>query len=215
MIDRFQSADQTLVFLPGISTVDTRVTTRSFQRVRILNAFVHRVGCYGVSGTRIVDVCREASVSCKVFYSIFSSKEECYDIAFRTGAAFTCNTGESVFNSHDGDPEERFLAALHSILTVLADFPAFARLSIVEPMFAGPSGAACLESVIQRCQVAYGQHLMAACPPAFPLTACKSAVVGSSMYLLGRLIIEGRATELPKLAPVISYTRSLFYREVC
>ncbi|HEX3980630.1 MAG TPA: TetR/AcrR family transcriptional regulator [Acidimicrobiales bacterium] len=213
MINQPESADQTPIFLPGLSLVDAQVTTRSFQRMRILNAFVRRVGNHGLSDTQIMDVCKEASVSAKVFYSIFSSKVDCYEVAFSTGADFTYDVGRAAFNSHGGDPLERLLAAVHSILTVLADFPDFARLSIVEPIFAGPSGAACLEDIICQCQMAYGQGLTAASSPIFPVTACRSAVVGSSIYLLRELIRDGRATELPKLAPVIIHTVGLFYRE--
>ncbi|WP_354698808.1 TetR/AcrR family transcriptional regulator [Paraconexibacter sp. AEG42_29] len=115
------------------------------QRERILRAMADAMAERGFVGTSVADVLRTAGVSRETFYQQFSSKEDCFMVAYDAAVGIILEgIGTSVGG---GDAEglgrfERIDQALGSYLEAVAAEPAFARVFLLEVYAAGPAALA-------------------------------------------------------------------------
>lgn len=91
----------------------------------------------GYVGTSVEDVLKRARVSRQSFYSLFSSKLDCFMAAFDQASALLRRRLEGAAQA-GGDPLTRFERAFTAYLDALASEPGYARLFLVEVYAAGP-----------------------------------------------------------------------------
>jgi AcrR family transcriptional regulator len=107
------------------------------QRERILRALADTMVEKGYVASTVADVIRAAGVSRETFYEQFDSKADCFMAAYEQAVTILL-TGMGTAIASDGEPLERFDAALGRYLEALSGEPAFARLFLVEVYAAGP-----------------------------------------------------------------------------
>jgi AcrR family transcriptional regulator len=173
------------------------------QRERLIAALAECLYEHGFDETTISMVSKRAGVSKGDFYKQFTSKDDCFLVAYdeatrgiHAGVVAACGGGE--------DWAERVLAALAALLDQLAQSPARARLVLVEGLRVG-------KGVYDRYQDAllgYVPHLRRGAPaPAggvSPPEATDEAVVGGIASLLSRRVLAGDVERLGDFLPEIA-----------
>lgn len=117
----------------------TREEVVASQRERVLRALAQTMAEKGYVATSVADVLRVAGVSRETFYQQFSSKEDCFMVAYDTAVSILLGGIGEVLG---GDGEalgtlERLDSALGAYLEGLAAEPAYARVFLVEVYAAG------------------------------------------------------------------------------
>lgn len=180
------------------------------QRQRILDAFVVVVGRTGVQKAHVSDVCAEAGVSTREFYAVFRNKDDCFISAFDAGARVVFQGARQVYEQAEGRWEERLLATLQFVFTLLGENPAFARLSILESQYAGPAAYDRLNGVVRGFRQTLGGKMAMRSPVGdMPADALESAIVGSAFQPVVDYVREGKAERLAELVPLLAYTLCL------
>jgi len=109
--------------------------TRS-QRNRLIRAMAEAMAENGYAQTSVADVLGRARVSRETFYQQFSSKQDCFIVAYEQAASvILANLDREAASA--GTPLERFDRTLGPYLESLAGEPAFARLFMIEVYSAG------------------------------------------------------------------------------
>ena len=107
------------------------------QRMRILGAMAEVASERGAGSVTVAHVVARAGVSRRTFYDLFADREECFLAAFQETIG---RVGAQVIEAyeHESAWRERIRTGLWSLLVVLDEEPATARLCIVESLAAGP-----------------------------------------------------------------------------
>ncbi len=108
------------------------------QRERLLAAVAHTAAERGYRATTITEIVKAASVSSRVFYEHFASKEECFLAAFDAVCAHLEGLIAEAVKPISDWPQQ-VIAALRAALRFLADNPDLARLCLLEPVTATPA----------------------------------------------------------------------------
>jgi AcrR family transcriptional regulator len=135
-----------------------REQVEASQRRRLLRAMAELSGTKGFAKVTISDLAREAGVSRKSFYELFSNKEECFAAAYRRNADVLLEAMEQSFRSHE-DPVDALRAGVRTYLVVLARDPRYARAFLIETLNAGPEALAHREQVHARFLAAYQEEV--------------------------------------------------------
>jgi AcrR family transcriptional regulator len=173
------------------------------QRERLLAALAECLAENGYERTTVATIGKRAGVSKSDFYKQFESKDACFVAAYdeaveriRARALEAC--------AGDSDWATAVLAALRTLLDLLAAEPAQAQLVLVEGLRAG-------RGVYDRYQVAlqsFVPPLREGAPvPAngeAPPEATDEAIVGGIASLLARRVLAGETAQLPALLPEIA-----------
>lgn len=140
-------------------------------------------------------------MSRRTFYDLFDNRAQCFLAAYdyaRRGAFASLN--------HHGDPDEpwadQLARTLRQILEHLAARPDYARLLVVDSMSVGPPGVERHERTMRELA-----ELLARCHPqrkSSRLSLRCEASVGAVHRVIHARIVEGRASELPALAPELA-----------
>ncbi|MGA8744898.1 MAG: TetR/AcrR family transcriptional regulator [Solirubrobacterales bacterium] len=111
------------------------------QRERLLAAVAHVSAQRGYRAATITEIVKAASVSSRVFYEHFSSKEECFLAAFD---AVCVHLTELIVAAVEPIPDwpTRVIVALRTALRFFAAEPDLARLCLLESVTATPAIAA-------------------------------------------------------------------------
>jgi AcrR family transcriptional regulator len=112
------------------------------QRQRLIYATTSVVARRGYAKTTVADIIAEAGVSRATFYELFSSREDCFQAAYRSGAELVASLMTAQLEqmrSQDGDPLVRLDLVLGVYLRLLHEAPALARIFLVEVYAAGPA----------------------------------------------------------------------------
>lgn len=120
----------------------SREEVENRQRQRLLYATNLVVAEQGYAKTTVADIIAKAGVSRATFYELFSSFDDCFQAAYRANAdlvaAMMANELELV-RDDKRDPLDRLDRVLSVYLGLLRDFPALARVFLVEVYAAGPA----------------------------------------------------------------------------
>ncbi|MGH9082756.1 MAG: TetR/AcrR family transcriptional regulator [Acidimicrobiales bacterium] len=176
----------------------------AYQRVRLLDAFVAEVHCRGFPDTTVARVCARAGTSTKTFYGAFDSKDECLLRAFEAGAAVVCGHGALAYRRAQGPWPVRATEALRTMLRILGDNPAFARLAFVELPRLGPVGMAQLDAVAAHCLRQLEGHWPRAVPAGLAPEVYLGALVAATVRLLADHTMAGRADQLADLTETLA-----------
>jgi AcrR family transcriptional regulator len=173
------------------------------QRERLLVALADCLAEKGYERTTVASIGKRAGVSKSDFYKQFESKDACFLAAY--DRAVERIRGQTVEACAGGpDWARRVLAALRSLLDMLAAEPAQAQLVLVEGLRAG-------RGVYDRYQVAlqgFVPLLREGAPTPgngqAPPEATDEAVVGGIASLLARRVLAGETAHLPELLPDVA-----------
>ncbi|MGH9091800.1 MAG: TetR/AcrR family transcriptional regulator [Acidimicrobiales bacterium] len=181
---------------------------RSTQRTRIIDAFVREVGRCGFEEAHVGKVCAAACVSTKDFYKHFESKKHCFCAALDEGSSIVIDRAVDAYRDSTGTWIERLQNALRTMLEILAENPSFARLSIVEPYNVAPMGREHLDAVVSRCRAELGGRFVPT-PPNAQRHDYERFLVSSIIGPMSDYVLEGKATRLPELEPLLTYALTL------
>jgi AcrR family transcriptional regulator len=177
----------------------SRAFVISNQRERILDATAHVIAANGYAATRVADITDYAGVSRRTFYELFTDKEDCFLAAFDTfQTMLMARIAEALESKGPRDWETRTRIVIGEVLRFLASEPAFARLSVVEALGAGPKGLARRDGAIQALLPIV--DLQRDQPVRSGLSEHTAAfVMGGILEIVYATIRAGRTTELPAL----------------
>jgi AcrR family transcriptional regulator len=116
---------------------EPRDSVRETQRARILAATVQSIAEVGYAQLSITDVVARARVSRGTFYELFADREDVFLEALNDAVARISATVERAC-AGEGSWEKQMRAGLETVLEVLDEEPALARLCVVEAQQAGP-----------------------------------------------------------------------------
>jgi len=172
------------------------------QRERLIAGIAEAIAENGYSGTTIAHITRAAAVSRRTFYEHFSSKDECFVVAYDTVMMELRERVSAAFDEAEEWPQA-IKAGIAAMLRILATEPNLARLCMVEALVAGPAVVERYDAAIQSF-VPYFQEGRKGRPPEVlsrlsPTT--EEALVGGMVSLISRRIIAGKTAELEQLLP--------------
>jgi AcrR family transcriptional regulator len=120
----------------------SREEVQERQRERLLYATTTVVADRGYANTTVADIIDEAGVSRATFYELFSGLPDCFAAAYRANAELVAkllaNELERV-RADERDPLARLDSVLSGYLRLLHDYPALARVFLIEVYAAGPT----------------------------------------------------------------------------
>jgi AcrR family transcriptional regulator len=109
------------------------------QRERILTAAVELIADKGYRAVSVSDIVKRAAIARAKFYENFSSKEDCFLIAYDQGAADSVTRVAAACERLDGPFPQRVHAGIAALLNHMASEPALTRACIVEgPLVGSP-----------------------------------------------------------------------------
>lgn len=162
----------------------------------------------GYEVTNVADVCAAAGVSEALFVELFDGKEECLGSAVEWLIELAWRRLEE--DAPAGTPwAERLCAGVESLLEVLAERPAFARLALIEAPTAGGRAAILCESAragLLGFIEAGPRHTGAEIPG----SAGRAALAGVEALVIRR-VLQGNAESLAELAREIVFMLAVPY----
>jgi AcrR family transcriptional regulator len=173
------------------------------HRHRAVAAMADAVGEQGYADTTVEDVLNRARMSRRTFYQLFRNREECflaaYDAAFEQAMA-------RLALAHRGNGRgetARVEVALSALFEYLAAEPGLARLWLVEAPSLGPAGIErherTMKQLAERLAVLRTKREGGSANGRGAVRF--EASVGAVHRVVQARLLEGRADELPKLAP--------------
>lgn len=177
------------------------------QRERLLSAVAHVVAERGYRATTITEIVKTASVSTRIFYEHFSSKEECFLAAFD---AVCAHLEELIAAAVVPLPDwpHRTVAALRTALRFFAAEPNLARLCLLESVTATPAIASRFREA-----VLVGIPLLAAGRAERPggerlPESTEDSLLGGFIALTSRSILTGADSLEALLADLVEFALS-------
>jgi AcrR family transcriptional regulator len=182
---------------------ETGVLSAPSERERLIEAMAAACASVGYARVEIDDVLAGARLEPGAFERYFDDKEGCALAAVDQILAET--TRAVLEGDRPGLPEwKRLLAAALALLELFAARPSYARLACIEARHSMPpeayerytAGLRILGSLIER--------IRGFASSVAPASATRGALGGAEL-LIRRELIAGRAEDLPKLLPDITY----------
>lgn len=175
------------------------------QRARLVTALAECLAAKGYERTTVGAVGKRAGVSKSDFYKQFKSKDACFVAAYDDAVERMQGCVLAACVEHEQAGWARgVLAALTSLLQLLAAEPARTQMVLVEGLRAG-------RGVYDRYQAgleAFVAYLRDGAPGPEagrrPPEATDEAVVGGIASLLARRVLAGETKQLPELLPEIA-----------
>lgn len=183
---------------PGRHGLDRDFVTKN-QRDRLTAGIIAVVGQRGYGPATIAQICAEAGVSRRTFYSYFGSKEDCYlDALTRVLDYLSGEMGDAEEKTPDWAAAVR--ARLAAMLNVFSANPDLVRFGWIAPLRAGQA----LLPVYHR-NVEYVLDLLGAGRPAettrAPSSVVQQAVVGGMMATIALRVESEEQPQLAELLP--------------
>lgn len=156
----------------------------------------------GYEATSVADVCAAAGVSEGRFAEFFADRDECMGAAMEWLVALAWRKlGEDA--PADKPWAERLRAGVESLLGVLSERPAFARLALIEAPVAGGRAAILRESA-KASMLGFIESAPHPVDIEIPASAGRAALAGVEALVSG-WVIQGNAEGLEELAPEITF----------
>jgi AcrR family transcriptional regulator len=167
------------------------------HRARAIDAIAAAVDEHGYGQTTVRHVLELSGMSRRTFYEVFENLEECFLAAYDSARdAVLARFGTPTGPEHVED-------ALQAVLEHLAAHPGFARLLVVEPVVAGPRGLRRHEATMRQLTQRLA-HLRTEERQDGDDDLAFEAGVGALHRVIQARIVQGRADELPRLAPALA-----------
>ncbi|MHB1538224.1 MAG: TetR/AcrR family transcriptional regulator, partial [Solirubrobacteraceae bacterium] len=175
------------------------------QRERIVDAVAASVAAGGYAKLAIPAVCKRAHVSHETFYEHFASNHQVFLTAMRTGADALLRICSESFSAAPRWPES-VAAAIRVLLRALAAEPDHAYLGIVEAHAAGPDALELREAAMGGlAELLRGGSAARPAGMVPPPAITAEAILGGAWQAINLEVAAGRASELPLLAPLLTY----------
>ncbi len=170
------------------------------QRERLIAAVVHLVAEHGYRVTTITEIVKNASVSTRVFYELFSSKEDCFLAAFEAILDHLEQLIETTVEPI-ADWPHRVVAALGAALDLFTAEPDLARFFLLETVSASPAIANRFREAVlawvPRLQAGRSENSASEALPA----STEDTLLGGALSLARRSILAGDGQSLDALLP--------------
>ena len=155
----------------------------------------------GYHGTTIELIIRRAKVGYATFYKNFSDKEECLVAIFDTAGEGLRPKLLEAFEGRDGPWPEKVGATLEALFEMIAEYPAIARVCLVESLTAGPVAVARYERALADFEplLVPGRQLKAS-NAELPDTL-EATLFGGVFWIAYQRLIVGEADKLLGLLP--------------
>jgi AcrR family transcriptional regulator len=180
------------------------------QRERILTAVADVTSAASYAEMTVEDIIVTAGISRRTFYEHFNNKDDAFLAAYDEITARLVERVFGALQAADGF-SERAVAGLGTFLDFLASEPAFARMSVVEVLAAGPDAINRRNNVMrafaQLIDTEAKELLTNGVPPA--LTA--ETIVGGIYEVVYSRVLRGEIKTLPELLPDLTYSALLPY----
>jgi AcrR family transcriptional regulator len=169
------------------------------QRERLFAAMVATVAEKGYEATTVADLVELSGVSRSAFYRHYDDKQACFLAAVE---ALVEPTLRRLAGDESAPPGiERARQAFQSLIELIVDQPAAAKMCIVEVYAAGPEGAALVDRSLDSA-TALATHLFEQVPErkGMPVELVRS-IVGGIQKVIHKRLYRGQEEELLELAP--------------
>jgi AcrR family transcriptional regulator len=173
------------------------------QRERLLAGVVRVTATKGYEQTTVGDILGEAGVGRESFYELFSDKLDCMlashkilldDLAEKAGAVYV---GE-------GDWPTRLRKGLAVTLDWFAADPDASRFILIELSTVGPAFRPVFQAEYARFTELFNEGLDDSAPDP-ELASATNLAIGATMARIYEEVLVGRAAELPRLLPDLTY----------
>jgi AcrR family transcriptional regulator len=173
------------------------------QRERLLAAVVRVTVAKGYESTTVADILGEAGVGRESFYELFDDKLDCVLAAHKL---LVDNLEEQVRERYliEGPWPRRMREALSATLDWFAADPDIARFTLVELSTVGPAFRPMFQAEFARA-LALLEEGMGEDGPEPELAQATALAVGAILARIYEEIVLGRATQLPRLLPDLTY----------
>jgi AcrR family transcriptional regulator len=173
------------------------------QRERLLAALAECLSERGYDQTTVSLIGKRAGVSKSDFYKQFESKDACFLAAYDDAVARIRTPALAACREADGWAEG-VLAALASLLDLLASQPELARLVLLEGLRVGRGVYDRYQDALQGFVPLLRDGAPAPAGGSPPLLTTDEALVGGIASLLSRRILAGETEQLPGFLPEIA-----------
>ncbi len=178
------------------------------EREWVLLGMAECCGERGYETTSVADVCAAAGVSEPRFHELFAGKEECLGAAMEWLVELAWRRLEED-SPVDKPWAERLRTGVESLLEVLAERPAFARLALIEAPVAG-GRAAILRDSAKTGMLGFIEAAPQPRGVEIPQSAGRAALAGVEALVIGR-VLQGSTEGLAELAPEITFMLAVPY----
>ncbi|HYI99576.1 MAG TPA: TetR/AcrR family transcriptional regulator [Thermoleophilaceae bacterium] len=166
------------------------------HRERLFGAMVAVVDEHGYDGMSVGELAARAGVSRSTIYEYFEDRDDCFLATFDALIAAGMERIDSAFDD-EGSWDERLRAVLETLIAIVVEQPAAARLCLLEVYAAGPG------AVVRRERAAAGIEALARrgmerSPERVEMPAdVVRAIVGGLRTVIQRRLRAGTEQELP------------------
>jgi AcrR family transcriptional regulator/DNA-binding MarR family transcriptional regulator len=170
------------------------------QRRRLLLAFADILARHGLDGAGVGSVCRQAGVSRRTFYDLFSDREHCFLATFDAAIERIARSAIPVYSpENEKSWRERLRAALAAILERFEEEPALIHVCLTESPKGGPALLARRREVLDVLTTAVDEGRLEAkdASTAAPITA--ESVVGGAISVIQARVLEHHPTRMLEL----------------
>jgi AcrR family transcriptional regulator len=171
------------------------------QRERILAAALAEIAERGYRAVSVGDIVKRAAIARAKFYENFSSKEDCFSVAYeRAVEEVVTRVAEGCAELPEAGFPERVSVGVTHLLAYLAEDPVRARACVVE----APSVSGAVEARREQGLKELAALLHSARRPgsedSLPETV-EESVLGGVYWLLYHAILSGKPKDLQKMRP--------------
>jgi AcrR family transcriptional regulator len=172
------------------------------QSERMLDAVAQVVTRKGYAAITVADITAHAGVSRRTFYDQFSDKEDCFLAAYKDFTERLIAAVRQAYAAGDRPWPERVRCGLQALLGLFAGEPAFAHMSILDVLSAGPRALRERDAVINRFTEFLDPGLLEAPARGRYLPPLISrAVIGGLHEVIYDAITNDHVDQLPQLLP--------------
>jgi AcrR family transcriptional regulator len=177
----------------------------SNQRERIIDALAVVCSAKGYAAVTVEDVIAQAGVSRRTFYDLFSSKQECFLVAYELVMDRVLRAVERAYHGESGEWPERMTRVLGTLLSQLAAEPELARLVMVDVLAAGQPALERRDAALGRFEVFFNAGAAGLPMPDRERRLLARAVIGGLAEAIYNRIATGGTERLPDAGPDLLY----------
>jgi AcrR family transcriptional regulator len=182
------------------------------ERERVLEAMLREAAAHGYEGATVVGVAAAAGVSEERFAEMFPDKEACFLAAYEAAVDVLLAQVTAAYEAAAGQPwADRVVLAVRTGLEMLAAEADIARMAVVEIGAVGEDARIRYRQAMLRWVpfVDEGRGASGQGDELPPDTA--NFAIGAATSMIFDEIRAGRATELPRILPQLSYSMLMPY----
>jgi AcrR family transcriptional regulator len=170
------------------------------QRERLFAATVAVVAQKGYEAMRVADLVELSGVSRSTFYEHFSDKRECFLATADAIVELAVGPIAQALDRH-GPGDRRLRSGLETFVELVVDYPAAARMYLVEIYAAGPEGAERVDRGLRTLERIVRRNLGDFPDRAAMPSDLIRAILGGLRRIVQTRLRQGREAELPAMVP--------------